>query len=136
MMRRAMRGAILAVLCGLAGCCTSYGRVATVAARGGQDSPKFIWLDTAVEEAVNQLDVTGRDKQSIDEAFTNLSVRSGSNAVGIVVDHQASTIRIRWDRHNTIDFAAQVQTAIEREFSDKYHLQLRFEDVPCGWLGP
>lgn len=32
--------------------------------------------------------------------------------------------------------AAQVQTAIEREFADEYHVKLRFEEVPCGWLGP
>jgi hypothetical protein len=125
-----------AVLVLLAGCCTSYGRVATVGRSSVAGSPDVPGLLGVVTDAVTQMGLVARTHGTFDGRLTIYSVRSGSNAVGVYLDHQTLRLKLSWERGSRSDFATQLQNAIERQFVAKYHADLQFEDVPCGWVGP
>lgn len=125
-----------ALFAALAGCCTSYGRVATIEKTSVPDSPDIPGLEAVITDAVKQLGFANSRQESVDGGMTMYSVRDRRNAVGVLIDHQTLGVKIRWDRQTTADFASQVQIEIERRFTAKYHVPLQFADIPCGWLGP
>jgi hypothetical protein len=133
---RLLRGIVAFVLVSsLSGCCVSYGRIAVVD-RTSARTPDAAGLVIVVENAVKSLGFKGSAGQSYDPQWTFYSVVDGRNALGVVIDNQALSMKLRWDRPADADFASRVQNAIERDFVASYGTNLQFKDVSCGWLGP
>jgi len=114
----------------------SYGRLAAIDRNDVQSSPGVTEVVKVVGHALEPLGRVGRTEESFDGGLTAYSVGEGRNIVGVVVNHRDLTIKLGWNRVDNSGFVSQVQTAIEREFAAKYHTDLRFEAVPCGWFGP
>ena len=120
----------------LTGCCVSYGRIASVTRGSAQSSPDLAGIVAVIGNSISQRGFAGHAQQSFDGKLTIYSVRNGRDAVDVLIDHQTLAIKIRRDWRTKSEFMSQVQDAIEREYASMYHADLRFEDVPCGLVGP
>lgn len=116
----------------LSGCCVSYHSVAKL---DRQDVERFVVapsLASVIESALKSESQTGA---TITSDYGAYIVRRGREEVSVRVDEQERTISLGWD-WRTHALPGQVQSAIARDFDATYHSQLRFENLPCGWLGP
>ena len=125
----------------LSGCCTSYYRIAKVD-RATVDGAKVgehiarVGLTGVIGNVVMEFDRTAAAERVVDAKRTVYRISRDGNIVYVSIDDQTDTIRLGWDWRNHSDLPSRLQSAIEREYSATYHAPLRFEQGPCGWLGP
>ncbi len=119
-----------------AGCCVSYSKLAAVRSDRAPVSLNAQALVKLIGKAVRPIGSMEGPQQSVAGGMTIYTVRSGDNAVEVLIHNQALAIKIERSWRTKPEFAARVQGAIEREFEKTYRTSLRFEDAPCGWLGP
>ena len=132
-----LRGLITsALLATLAGCCTSFGRIAAAHVDAPEHLPDGAALMEVVDAAARHSGLAGHLDKSYEPRYALYRVHGGDGGVLALIDNQALTIRLSWGRIGESEFASRVQGAIEQEFRARYHGSLEFKDLPCGWLGP
>jgi len=136
MRQHVVKASVIALTALLNGCCTTSHRLARISQPATGEHASLSQIVMIITNALRALDVSRKTEELSGRGTTVFMVRNGTRSASVGVDHESLTIYVSWRASESHDFPRQLETAISKEFSDRIHGQLRFEDAPCDVMGP
>jgi len=137
---RLAKASIVLVLTGeLVGCCSVNRASLRVVASGKDGSQDINTVVALVGSAVQPFGFKRRDEQVLQSDMTIYSLTPQSdpkNLINVIVDHKTLTITEVEYLQRRSPLAGQVRDALEKQFTDAYHVEMQFKDLPCSLPWP